>query len=120
MRSKEVAARYQDVRGGHAGCKWCAWQANSATLRMDHEAAAVLMVEHGLEPLEPYPGANHRWRCRCLRCGTEVTPRYSNIQHGWGGCPTCRRAASSSRQRGPEADAIDVMRAAGLEPLEPY
>jgi hypothetical protein len=87
---------------------------------MDHEAAAILMIEHGLEPLEPYPGANHRWRCRCLRCGTEVTPRYSNIQQGWGACPTCRRAASSARQRGPEAGAIDVMRAAGLEPLEPY
>jgi hypothetical protein len=78
------------------------------------------MIEHGLEPLEPYPGAGRQWRCRCLRCGAEVAPRYSNIQQGWGGCPACRRAASSARQRGPKADAIEVLRAAGLEPLEPY
>jgi hypothetical protein len=78
------------------------------------------MIEHGLEPLEPYPGAGRQWRCRCLRCGAEVAPRYSNIQQGWGGCPACRRAASSARQRGPEAEAIQVLRAAGLEPLEPY
>jgi hypothetical protein len=82
--------------------------------------AAVLMIGHGLEPLEPYPGAGRQWRCRCLRRGAEVAPRYSNIQQGWGGCPACRRAASSARQRGPEAEAIEVLRAAGLEPLEPY
>ena len=87
---------------------------------MDHETAAVLMVEHGLEPLEPYPGASRPWRCRCLRCGAEVTPRYSNIKQGWGGCRTCWKAASSARQRGPEREAIEVMRAAGLEPMEPY
>jgi recombinational DNA repair protein (RecF pathway) len=112
---REVTPRYTDVRGGHAGCKWCAWQANAVRLRMDHETAAVLMIEHGLEPLEPYPGAGRRWRCRCLRCGSEVMPRYSNIKQGWGGCRTCWRAESSARQRGPEADAIEVMRAAGLD-----
>jgi hypothetical protein len=116
----EVTPRYEDVRDGHAGCKWCARKAAAAGLRLDHETAAVLMIEHGLEPLEPYPGAGCQWRCRCLRCGAEVTPRYSNIRQGWGGCPACRRAASSARQRGPEAEAIEVLRAAGLEPLEPY
>jgi hypothetical protein len=75
------------------------------------------MIGHGLEP---YPGAGRQWRCLCLRCGAEVAPRYGNIQQGWGGCPACRRAASSARQRGPEAEAIEALRAAGLEPLEPY
>ena len=80
----------------------------------------MTMIENGLEPLEPYPGPARPWRCRCLRCGTEVTPRYGNIKQGWGGCRTCWRAASSALQRGSEAAAITVMRAAGLEPLEPY
>jgi hypothetical protein len=56
----EVTPRYDDVRGGHAGCKWCARQAAAAGLRLDHETAAVLMIEHGLEPLEPYPGAGRQ------------------------------------------------------------
>jgi hypothetical protein len=78
------------------------------------------MIEHGLEPLEQYPGAGKQWRCRCLACGDEVRPRYSNIKQGWGGCPRCRRLAQSERQRGPEAEAIADFRAVGLEPLEPY
>jgi hypothetical protein len=87
---------------------------------MDHEAAAVTMIENGLEPLEPYPGSGRPWRCRCLRCGAEVTPRHGNIKQGWGGCRTCWRVASSVRQRGSETEAIEDMRAAGLEPLQAY
>ena len=55
---REVTPRYDDVRGGHRGCKWCAWQATAASLRMDHETAAVTMIERDLEPLEPYPGSS--------------------------------------------------------------
>jgi hypothetical protein len=78
------------------------------------------MIEHGLEPLEQYPGTGKQWRCRCLACGDEVRPRYSNIKPGWGGCPRCRRLAQSERQRGPEPEAIADFRAVDLEPLEPY
>jgi len=88
--------------------------------RLDHEAAASFMIEHGLEPLERYPGADKRWRCRCLSCGDEVTPRYANIKQGWGGCSRCGRRAQSRTRRGSEAKAVTDFRAVGLEPLEPY
>jgi hypothetical protein len=68
----------------------------------------------GLEPLEPYPGNRPPWRCRCLTCGQDVRPRYANILGGQGGCGFCARNAVD-----PE-EAKAVMRAAGLEPLEPY
>lgn len=116
----EVTPRYTDVQKGHGGCKWCGWRTGAAKQRMRHEVASVTMVKNGLEPLEPYPGSGKQWRCRCLRCGAEVTPRYTNIRQGWGGCRTCWRAASSVRQRSPEAEAVETMRAAGLEPLEAY
>jgi hypothetical protein len=88
--------------------------------RLDHEAAASFMIEHGLEPLEQYPGAGKQWRCRCLACGDEVMPRHTNIKQGWGGCGRCGRRARSRTQRGSEEKAIAEFRAAGLEPLEPY
>jgi hypothetical protein len=88
--------------------------------RLDHEVAASFMTEHGLEPLEQYPGAGKQWRCRCLTCGDEVRPRYGNIKQGWGGCRRCRRLKQSRTRRLPEAEAIADFRAAGLEPLEPY
>jgi hypothetical protein len=78
------------------------------------------MIEHRLEPLEQYPGSQKQWRCRCLTCGDEVTPRYGNVKQGLGGCLRCGRLAASRAQRGPESAAIADLRAAGLEPLEPY
>jgi hypothetical protein len=116
---QEVTPRYADVRGGH-GCNWCARRKAALALRTEHEIAASFMIEHGLEPLEQYPGAGKRWRCRCLTCGDEVRPRYGNIRQGWGGCPRCGRLAQSRTQRAPEMKAVADFRAAGLEPLEPY
>jgi len=40
-------------------------------------------------PLEPYPGGHEPWRCQCQTCDQEVTPRYSSIQQGGGGCASC-------------------------------
>lgn len=117
---REVTPRYTDVRGRHAGCKWCAWRKAGVGQRLQHEIAASFMIEHGLEPLEQYPGAGKQWRCRCLTCGNEVRPRYTNIKQSWGGCGRCGRRAQSRTQRGPEARAIADFLAVGLEPLEPY
>ena len=83
---------------------------------MQHETAASFMIEHGLEPLEQYPGAGKQWRCRCLACGDEVRPRYANIKQGWGGCRRCGRLAQSRTQRGPEAKAIADFRIAAWNP----
>lgn len=47
------------------------------------------MVKRGFEPLEPYLNSITPWRCKCLRCGSEVTPTYGNIRSGWGGCRIC-------------------------------
>lgn len=78
------------------------------------------MLKHGLEPLDPYPGSAPRWRCRCMKCGAEIFPRYTNVQAGQGGCRACAGVATGDRCRSPEAAAIAAMKASGLEPLEPY
>ncbi len=83
--------------------------------RKDPREPEDIMRAAGLEPLEPYPGIAAPWRCRHTVCGREVTPRLGNVTTGQGGCVYC-----SGRARiDPEA-AAGVMRAAGLEPLEPY
>ncbi len=50
-----VHPRYGDVRKSGRGCKWCADKA------VDPDEAAAVMIDAGLEPLEPYPGSLHRW-----------------------------------------------------------
>jgi len=88
--------------------------------RMDPAAAERVMREAGLEPLEPYPGrAVAPWQCRCMTCGSTVSPSYNAIQQG-GGCRACYRSRQGLDQRKPEAEAWALMRAAKVEPLEPY
>jgi hypothetical protein len=81
----------------------------------DLETVPVMRAA-GLEPLEPYPGSMTKWRCRCLRCGNEVEPKWYAIQQGGRGCRTCADAAL----RLSEHEAVSAMNDAGFEPLEPY
>lgn len=74
------------------------------------------MEAAGLTPLEAYPGSMKKWRCRCNVCGQEVSPKWSQIQQGEGGCRFC----ADANLRIDDQDAIAAMRRAGLEPLEPY
>ena len=105
---KEVTPRFGDIRKGSGGCGWCSGK------RVDPAAPVAVMQAAGLEPLEPYPGSASKWRCRCAKCGREVQPRYASIQQGQGGCGWC-----VGRLVDPD-EAAGVMRAADLEPLEPY
>lgn len=88
--------------------------------KTDPKVAEALMLKAGLEPLEPYTNAVTHWKCRCLSCGLEVTPRYNDIQSGKGGCAKCGKRRSSEKQRMDENKAIKVMLKANLQPLEPY
>jgi hypothetical protein len=79
------------------------------------------MREAGMEPVEPYPGrARDPWMCRCNTCGTIGSPRLDDIRQGHGGCRPCGQARTAAARRLPADQAIAEMRAAGLEPMEPY
>jgi recombinational DNA repair protein (RecF pathway) len=112
---REVTPTYVRINSGTGPCRWCAPNAP-----VDPDAAAVDMRAAGLEPLSPYPGVDTPWPVRCLACGALGTPTLGSIRRGQGGCRPCgRRKANAAMRHDPEAAAA-VMRAAGLEPLEPY
>lgn len=85
----------------------------------DHEAE---MVQRGVTPLEPYPGSNKPWRCKCQNCGSEVTPRfYTVVQAGKGGCNFCaKRNAALYRKQETEIKALEMAAKLLLKPLEKY
>ncbi len=72
------------------------------------------MREGGVEPVDPYKNTSVPWRCRCLTCGREVTPRLDNVRAGHAACGYCAGLIVDPDE------AAAVMRAAGLEPLGPY
>ena len=63
----------------------------------------------GLEPLEPYRNSRAAWRCRCLSCGREVTPRYGSVAMGQGGCVACGNRVSAGKRAPPASDRAERM-----------
>ena len=109
------------IRSGIGGCRPCGVARGAERRRVPEAEAIADMRAAGLEPFEPYPNAvDAPWRCRCTACGTVGAPRLANIRKGAGGCKPCGRAKAADSHRVPEAEAAADMRAAGLEPLEPY
>ncbi len=89
--------------------------------RVDPDEAVANIRAAGLEPLEPYPGKiTARWRCRCLACGDEFATRLNNVRHSGGGCGRCGLKRGGRKRRIKSDEITEQMRAAGLEPLEPY
>ncbi|WP_419994445.1 hypothetical protein [Streptomyces boninensis] len=89
-------------------------------LRLDPGEAVAVMRSVGLEPLEDYPGATTRWRCRCRSCGDEVLGLLNSAKTSGSGCPRCARKQAAAKRRISAADAEAIMRAAGLTPQTDY
>lgn len=105
---REVLPRYSGVRSGGGGCKFCARVAIEVTVAVHQMEAA------GLSPLDPYPGSNTRWRCRCQTCHREVFQRHNGVTTKRRACPYC-----SGRILAPELLA-SVLANAEITPLEEY
>jgi recombinational DNA repair protein (RecF pathway) len=78
-----VYPTYGSVVGRGGGCAYC------TGLKVDVKDAKKLMRMNNLEPLEPFPGAGKKWKCKCQVCKRTVSPRYTSIQSGQGGCRWC-------------------------------
>lgn len=78
---KIVSPMLNNIRKGQR-CAYCSRR------KLDPADAEQEMLSAGLQPLDPYPGAGRKWRCRCTRCGETVTPLLINIRKGVG-CKYC-------------------------------
>ena len=105
---RKVSPRYASIQQGAGGCKYCAGNA------VDESDALALALKNDLKPLVDFPGSKMPWLCVHNICGKEVSPTYSALQHGQGGCIYC-----SGRQVDPE-EAKSVIEKLGFEPLEKY
>ncbi len=108
------------IKSGQGGCRNCAIKAASLMRRMTTEDASQVMLEHGFRPLEDYPGSQKKWHCECLTCGNEIYVLRNTVATNGTGCKHCWKQRRGFSQRISQEKAIEVMRAAGLEPQEPY
>ena len=117
----EVRTYLSGIRSGQGGCLPCAIKLRADNRRFSHEKAAAIMLERGLEVLEPYTGAMVPWQSRCVTCGTIGSPSFASVADGrQGGCWACGKKKISASKMIDEDVAAAVMLANQLEPLEPY
>ncbi|WP_432564493.1 flagellar biosynthesis protein FlhF [Kineococcus sp. SYSU DK003] len=71
---RESSPTLREVLRGGPGCRFC------AVRDVDPDAASRIVRALGLVPLEPFPGNDAPWRCRCGTCGRVVAPRYKLVR----------------------------------------
>ena len=83
--------------------------------KLTADEAGIILREAGGEPLEPYPGnQNKPWRARCLKCGTDITPRLVNLRFKKA-CSVCRGHKKHSHQ-----SLLGLLAKKKLRPLQRY
>jgi hypothetical protein len=115
-----VTPAFSSVQTGQGGCRSCGLREAAAKRKMSDEEASIVMLENGFKPLEPYPGNQKRWRCQCTTCGNEIFVLRNTVATNGTGCKHCWEERRGKALLISETDALAVMRAAGLEPQEPY
>jgi hypothetical protein len=110
---KIIKPTYGTIQQG-GKCEYC------AKTKVDPKDAIKIMLASKLKPLEPYEGAHKKWKCIHSVCGAIVYPRYSDVKKGNGGCNPCAKKNSLNYKRIPSKMANSLMRANGMEPLEPF
>jgi hypothetical protein len=118
MRCKRVVSPiYANVVLAHqGGCDYC-----GGRKRIPEARAVSEMLAAGVEPLEPYPTVNARWKCRCLAPDCPgpkdrvIYPRLGWVRRGAQACKWCAGVIID-----PDAARDVMISVAGLVPQEPY
>lgn len=85
---RECSPTLSNIRRGQGGCVPCRNELLASLFRMPEKRARELMLDQGLEPLDPYVNSRTPWRSR-HSCGQVVSPTLGNVQQGLGICRYC-------------------------------
>jgi len=117
---KIVYPTLHSILKGQGGCLYCGIEKARLKNRVSSKAALAIIKKAKLKPLEPFTDTKTNWKCKCLICNEIVYPKLNNIQQRKSGCKFCGDAKKGQSRKISQKDAIQTMRNAGLEPLEPY
>jgi len=106
---KEVSILLKGLRKTNGdGCRHCV-----RNRKLTSEEAIQLMQSVGFEPLTEYKNVEEPWKSKCTTCGHEVAPRLKDVKKG-------KKCGYCARRKVDPKEAIKVMKAQNLKPLEPY
>jgi hypothetical protein len=102
---RKVSPRWANVQQGQSVCAYCSGK------KVDMKEVRELIKKLQLKPLEPYPGNKLPWKCIHLPCGRNVSPRYSGLSKGQGGCEFCGKNMVS------EEEALSLLKKNNYTPM---
>jgi recombinational DNA repair protein (RecF pathway) len=104
---REAEPIYNSLQQGK-GCAYCNGK------KVDADEARAVMLDAGLIPLVDFPGAaSKQWLATCTECGRESRLPYSSVSRG-------ARCAYCAGRMVDVVEARDLMREAGLEPVDGF
>jgi hypothetical protein len=83
-----VSPLFVTILRGNSGCIKCNSKRAANRYRLSEEKAVAIMLKADMQPLEPYINALSKWKCKCLKCKSIITPKLNNVQNG-SGCINC-------------------------------
>ncbi len=107
-----------NARGG--GCKFCGKKRSADSKRVNPDAAVALMRLKGFEPLETFRAGKSPWKCIHITCGSLVSPQYTNVAGGQGGCKYCGKLQSANKRRLDATEVTAEIIKLGFIPLQEY
>jgi hypothetical protein len=84
-----------------------------------HATIVKTLKKGGLELLGTYTNNKTPLKCRCLKCGEIVFPKYNSITQGRGGCKSCGYKKMANRARLTKAEILKRLKEKNLELLSP-
>jgi hypothetical protein len=109
-----VSPSYHQIKRGQGGCINCGKKRTANSHRIPENIAVQMMLDAKLKPKVKFPGAKKPWKSECLKCKKIVSPSYSAIRNGQGGCKYCANKFIDPK------DAVRIMKIGGFKTLEPY
>jgi hypothetical protein len=86
---RKVKPQLYKIQNGQSGCRTCGYLIMAEKNLRESSGTVREMLDADLQPLEPYKGTEHKWKCRCLKCKKVVYPRHHSVVSGQGGCKYC-------------------------------
>ena len=115
-----VTPTLASVRNGRSGCRHCGKRRAAESHKIAEADAIQQMMKLNATPLDPYPGSHYPWKCRCDICGAVNTPRLRDARRWKSACKSCGYRRTAKKIMISEATAIELMKAAGATPIDPY
>lgn len=103
-----VEPSYANVRNGHSACRYCA----KGGITVDE--AHRLLIKYKAKPIAEYPGFKLPWKCKCMKCGREISPRTSLVAKTGKPCNYC------NKRKVDPVSALAIAKRSGAVPLEEY